>query len=135
MRKTETNFFRAVSVCFSSPRPSPDAFRFGSWRAQACSATAQVTYRVSSLNARPLVTHTQPKFINFSIKLISTNMDPIEAALASFELLKLGEKPNYSATAKKFGCCRSTLSKRHRGVQGVRTELCTTTPIQPKRCE
>ncbi|KAF2465134.1 uncharacterized protein BDR25DRAFT_360751 [Lindgomyces ingoldianus] len=50
----------------------------------------RMRYRVSSLNARPL--------------LISTNMDPIEAALASFELLKLGEKPNYSATAKKFGC-------------------------------
>ncbi|KAF2477155.1 uncharacterized protein BDR25DRAFT_159544, partial [Lindgomyces ingoldianus] len=46
----------------------------------------------------------------------------IEAALASFELLKLGEKPNYSATAKKFSCCRSTLLKRHCGVQGTYAE-------------
>ncbi|KAF2174653.1 hypothetical protein K469DRAFT_773422 [Zopfia rhizophila CBS 207.26] len=48
-------------------------------------------------------------------------MNPLEAALASLESLKPGETPNYTRTAKEFGCNRSTLSKRHRGVQGPRT--------------
>ena len=37
-------------------------------------------------------------------------MDPIEAALALFELLKVGEKPNFTAIAKKYSIDRSTLS-------------------------
>ena len=52
-------------------------------------------------------------------------MDPLEAALESLKLLKLGESPNYTQVAKKYGCERSTLSRRHRGVQGtyaVKTE-------------
>ena len=47
-------------------------------------------------------------------------MQPIEAALASLE----GQKsPNYAATAKKFGVGRSTLSRRHRGVTGLRQPI------------
>ena len=47
-------------------------------------------------------------------------MDPIEAALGSLKSLKPREKPNYAAVATEYGCDRSTLSKRHRGVQGTR---------------
>ncbi|KAF2187451.1 hypothetical protein K469DRAFT_114057, partial [Zopfia rhizophila CBS 207.26] len=49
-------------------------------------------------------------------------MQPIEAALESLKSLKPGEPPNYTATAKKFGCNRSTLSRRHRSVQGTKAE-------------
>lgn len=49
-------------------------------------------------------------------------MNPIDAAIASLESLDLGEKPNYAQVARKFGVDRSTLSKRHRGLQGSRTE-------------
>ena len=49
-------------------------------------------------------------------------MQPIEAALESLKSLKSGESPNYTATAKKFGCNRSTLSRRHRSVQGTKAE-------------
>ncbi|XTI87387.1 hypothetical protein V2W45_411995 [Cenococcum geophilum] len=37
---------------------------------------------------------------------------------AALEALKLADSIDYTATAKKFGVNRSTLSKRHRGVQG-----------------
>ena len=46
-------------------------------------------------------------------------MDPLRAALQSLKSLKLGESPNYTQVAKKYGCERSTLSRRHRGVQGT----------------
>jgi len=49
-------------------------------------------------------------------------MDPIEAALESLKSLKLGEKPNYTAIAKKYGVGRSTLSRRHRGLQGTHAQ-------------
>src|SRR5271170_3404856 len=42
-----------------------------------------------------------------------TTMDPIEAAL---EDLRSQKVPNYTQTAKKYGCDRSTLSRCHRGV-------------------
>ena len=47
-------------------------------------------------------------------------MDPIEAALAALESLKPGEPFTYTEYADKYGCNRTTLSKRHRGVQGTR---------------
>src|SRR5690348_16496167 len=62
-------------------------------------------------------------------------MDPIEAALASLESLKLGEKPNYAATARKYGCKRSTLSKRHRGTQGTHAEKCENQRLLNERQE
>ena len=43
-------------------------------------------------------------------------MDPLEAALASLESLRPGEKPNYAITVRKFGINRSTLSRRYKGV-------------------
>ena len=43
-------------------------------------------------------------------------MDPLEAALASLESLRPGEKPNYAVTARKFGINHSTLLWRHKGV-------------------
>ena len=45
-------------------------------------------------------------------------MAPIDDALAALKSLKLGEQPNFTQVADKYGCERSTLSKRWRGVQG-----------------
>ena len=44
-------------------------------------------------------------------------MDPIETALKAIESLEPGEQVNYTQIAKEHGVNRSTLSKRHRGVQ------------------
>ena len=46
-------------------------------------------------------------------------MSPIEAALADLESQ---ESPNYTATVKKHGIDRSTLSRRYRGVRGIRED-------------
>jgi hypothetical protein len=45
-------------------------------------------------------------------------MDSIEVALADIESLRPGEKINYTKIAKKHGVDQSTLSRRHRGIQG-----------------
>lgn len=47
-------------------------------------------------------------------------MDPIDAALEALKSLDIGEKPNYSQIAKKYGVDRNKLSRRFRGVQGSR---------------
>lgn len=44
-------------------------------------------------------------------------MTPIEAALEAIESLKPDESINYTKIANQFGVSRSTLSRRHRGVQ------------------
>ena len=46
-------------------------------------------------------------------------MKDIDAALAA---LKLSDRPNYTATAKKFKCDPTTLARRHKGVQLPRAE-------------
>ena len=51
-------------------------------------------------------------------------MDPMELALESLKSLKLGEKPNYTQVAKKYGVERSILSRHHWGVQGTYAEKC-----------
>ncbi|KAF2023961.1 hypothetical protein EK21DRAFT_13565, partial [Setomelanomma holmii] len=48
-------------------------------------------------------------------------MAGIEAALTVLESLKLGDCFTYTLYANKYNCNRSTLSKRHRGVQEART--------------
>ena len=40
---------------------------------------------------------------------------PLQDALAEIDRLKPGSKLSYQALAKKHGCCRSTLTRRHRG--------------------
>ena len=62
------------------------------------------------------MTPTKPKIGNFLIPNISTNIDPLKAALALLELLRPREKPNYTITARKFGINRSTLLRRYKGV-------------------
>ena len=47
-------------------------------------------------------------------------MEPIDQALAALEALKPDESLNYTAVAKIYGVNRSTLSKRHRGLQSSR---------------
>ena len=54
----------------------------------------------------------------FSPRHNSTKMPPKGDINAALEALKLADSIDYTATAKKFGVNRSTLSKRHRGVQG-----------------
>ena len=44
-------------------------------------------------------------------------MAPIDDALESLKSLKPGEQPKFTQVAKEYGCNRSTLSKRWRGVQ------------------
>ena len=46
-------------------------------------------------------------------------MAPIDDALAALKSLKLGEQPNSTQVADKYGCERLTLLKRWRGVQGL----------------
>jgi len=51
---------------------------------------------------------------------ISINIKPIDEALASI----CGQKDvNYTAVADKFGCNRSTLSRRHRGITTSRKNI------------
>jgi len=70
-------------------------------------------YWVKAPDDRPRVTIARTEIIKISIIFISTNMTPIEAALDSLKLLKLGETPNYAEISKKYGCDRNTLSRRH----------------------
>ncbi|KAF2677753.1 hypothetical protein K458DRAFT_465835 [Lentithecium fluviatile CBS 122367] len=49
-------------------------------------------------------------------------MAAIDAALAAIDSLKRGEKVNYTHIAAEYGVARSTLSKRHRGVQRSNAE-------------
>ncbi|KAF2790894.1 hypothetical protein K505DRAFT_250189, partial [Melanomma pulvis-pyrius CBS 109.77] len=45
-------------------------------------------------------------------------MAPIDDALAALNSLEPGEEINITHVATKYGCCRSSLSRRWRGVQG-----------------
>ena len=47
-----------------------------------------------------------------------TNIAAIDPILATLESLKLAESIDYTATARKYGVSRLTLSKRHRGITG-----------------
>jgi hypothetical protein len=50
-------------------------------------------------------------------------MDPIEAAIADLESLKLIEKGKIQEIATKYGVNQSALSKRWRGKQGFYVEI------------
>src|SRR5207237_5413559 len=60
------------------------------------------------------------KTLFFSHAHNSTNMEATDPILAALESLRLGEYSTIKETADRFGVERSTLSKRHRGVQGSR---------------
>jgi hypothetical protein len=49
-------------------------------------------------------------------------MAPIDDALAALQSLPSGERPNLTQFAKKYGCNRTTLSKRWRGFQAQEVE-------------
>jgi hypothetical protein len=49
-------------------------------------------------------------------------MAPIDDALEALRSLKVGESINLTQIADEYGCNRSTLSKRWRGVQGTMAE-------------
>jgi hypothetical protein len=48
-------------------------------------------------------------------------MVAIDAALAALESLELGEDLEYLEYARKYGCSRTTLSRRHWKIQEART--------------
>jgi hypothetical protein len=59
-------------------------------------------------------------------------MGSIEEALVALDLLEPGERPNYTEVAKTYGVHRSTLSKRHRGVQQSReAQYCFLSSLDP----
>ncbi|KAF2685488.1 hypothetical protein K458DRAFT_449256, partial [Lentithecium fluviatile CBS 122367] len=51
---------------------------------------------------------------------ISTNMDPINAAIAAIDALRLGEHFTYTEIAERYGVVRSTLTRRHQGASLAR---------------
>jgi hypothetical protein len=61
-----------------------------------------------------------PKLAYTSTRNISTIMAPINNALAAIEALKPGEKLVYGRIAEAYGCDRSTLVRRHQGIQASR---------------
>ena len=63
----------------------------------------------------PTDAHQNSKIPKNTIYHNTTNMGAIEDAIDD---LNSQAKPNITATAKKYGCNRSTLSKRYRGVTG-----------------
>ena len=74
---------------------------------------------VRHVNAQARVTHSSRTFHPPSKIDSSINMTLIEAALDSLKSLKLRESPNYTQIAKDYRCDRTTLSRRHRGLQGT----------------
>jgi hypothetical protein len=50
----------------------------------------------------------------------STNMNPIEAALAAIESLELREQSGYQKIAREYVCSYTTLRRRHQGVSTSR---------------
>src|ERR1700753_3150403 len=66
-----------------------------------------------------MYTHNNQYSQNTSKLIISTTMDPIEAALAA---MANDEAPVIAKYAKEDGCNRSTLSRRYRGVTTTRDE-------------
>lgn len=63
-----------------------------------------------------------PCNINLSSYCISTNMDPIEAALTAIESRDLEEQLVYQKYADIYSVDRSTLSRRHRGITRSRKD-------------
>ena len=47
-------------------------------------------------------------------------MNPIDKAIEELNSYELGEKPSYTKVAEKYGVSRSTLARRHKGVQATR---------------
>ncbi|KAH8724684.1 hypothetical protein GQ44DRAFT_772726 [Phaeosphaeriaceae sp. PMI808] len=61
--------------------------------------------------------------IKTSTRDISTNMSPMEAALAAIESLKPGEKLVYTEIARKHGVEPTTLARRYKGASTSRLPL------------
>ena len=50
-------------------------------------------------------------------------MDPIDVAIRAIDAHELGEPFSYAKYARHYGVSRTTLSRRHRGVQPARSEV------------
>ena len=73
-------------------------------------------YRARTRAAHRLVMHTPPLLTRPpNLPILNTTMG-IKEALDAIAALKLGEHFSYSQLAKNHSCCRSTLSRRHRGI-------------------
>jgi AraC-like DNA-binding protein len=63
--------------------------------------------------------NTKPKNLHpTSTRHNVTNMDPIDEAVAAIESLDEGEHFTYTVMADQYGVSRTTLSRRHRQIQG-----------------
>jgi hypothetical protein len=69
-----------------------------------------------SPTCRPIFPH-RLCFSKTSSTCISFNMSSIEVVIEAINSLKPGDSINYTKIAKQFGVDRTTLSRRHRGVQ------------------
>jgi predicted DNA-binding protein (UPF0251 family) len=72
-----------------------------------------VLYRVRARDAQLRVMRTPHQNTQISQPHNSTNMAPIDDALAEIESLKHSEELSYKRIAKKHGVWRSTLTRRH----------------------
>jgi Tc5 transposase DNA-binding domain len=89
-------------------------YRFGGGQELLTHASVGVR---ATLRTVPPLAHQNTKISKSSNYHNSTKMGSIEEAIAD---LKSQEHPNITATAKKHGCNRTTLSKRYNGIQGSR---------------
>jgi hypothetical protein len=85
--------------------------------------TNTVFYRVTH---DPLVTHSNTKILQISTINNSVNMAPIDDALAVLKSLQLGEEPNLTQVAEKYGYNGSTLSKRCLRLNSTKDQKSTT---------
>jgi hypothetical protein len=63
-----------------------------------------------------------PNSVSTSTRCNSTNLEPIDAALAAIELLSKREHFTYTKIADHFDVSRVTLAQRHQGRQGSQTD-------------
>ena len=96
-------------------------------RAGDVTVSVQSTTRISQRPANTKPPHT-------SARHNSTNMSPIEAAIAAVHALEPGEKFSYTKIASQFGVNRTTLVRRCQGLQASRaTEASTRRNLSPQQ--
>jgi hypothetical protein len=80
--------------------------------------TCPCAQRPESRNA-PTNTETYNQY-RTSTRYNSINMDPIQAAIEELKSYELGDRLSYTKLAAKYDIDRSTLSRRHQGLQAPR---------------
>jgi hypothetical protein len=93
----------------------------GSKQAGAARASLPLPWGSSQRSPR-LNDHPAPNTAKPSTQHKSTNMDPIQEAIADLESQEPGKQLSYSKLAAKWKVNRVTLTRRHKGIQGTRKE-------------